>query len=442
MPAIPDYAVYLAFPLAARRLADLRQTASTLELGAARLLGVDLFYRADTDVLLLLLRIDARVASHAAIARLRQAAEMAEAAVLEPARLEEGDRRAFFQEYLPRYPLHLTGFPTVTDALRALSRDLGEHLEAPSAIAPTVGVRFRRGNEWLPGRLKSLGREGLHVVTGAPPRVGDMIDVSVGRASDPLALRCEVVYVTGEQAAAEVGGSGFSARFLLRTAEERQKLEGLLRAEGVSSVRAAPSRREARYPVRLPLTLRSGDVAVQTSARDVSASGMFVDGEAVPGRSFDLQFDIDDATGPVHATARVARRVTPEAARARGIPAGVGVEITATSPDDAERFRAYVERVGRRAHRAVAVATDSARARVLAAHLGAAGYIAYGVDDEAELLRLAAESPPDLVLCSASVRSSRAVRKALAARRVISCALDVDATPASVRGLADAVLLG
>src|SRR5262249_14918639 len=181
---------------------------------------------------------------------------------------------------------------------------------------------------------------------------------------------------------------------------------------------------------------------VQTAARDVSASGMFVDGEAVPGGAFDLQFDIDDATGPVHATARVARRVTPEAARARGIPAGVGVEITATSADDAERFRAFVERVGRRAQRAVAVATDSARARTLAAHLGAAGYIAYGVEDEAELIRLASESPPDLVLCSASVRSSRAVRKALAARRVISCALEIDATPASVRGLADPGLLG
>jgi hypothetical protein len=442
MPAIPEHALYIACPLAKQRLADLHQAAASLEPSAARLLGVDFFYRADTDVLLLLLRLDARGASHTAIARLKQAAEAAELAVLEPARLEEGDRRAFLDDYLPRYPLHLTGFPTVTDALRALSRDLGARLDAPDPAAPPLAIRFRRGSEWQAGRLKSLGREGLHVVTGAPPRVGDVIDISIGRGTEVLELRGEVVYVARDQAGADVGGAGFNARFLLRTNDERHKLEGMLRAEGVGAVRAAPSRREARYPVHWPVIVRSGDQAVQTAALDVSASGMFVGGETVPaGRSFQVQFEIDDATGPVHATATVCRRISPDTARARGIPAGVGVEITASAAD-ADRFRGFVERVGRRAHRAVVVATDAARAKALASHLGAAGYIAYGVEDEAELLRLTAESPPDLVVCSSKLRTSRAVQSALAARRVVSCSLEHDATPASVRGLVDLVLLG
>src|SRR5262249_10585877 len=156
-------------------------------------------------------------------------------------------------------------------------------------------IRFRRGDEWQLGRLKSLTREGMHVVTTAPPRVGDAIDISVG---DSLSLRGEVMHATRAQAAAEVGGSGFSVRFVLRHAEERQGLEALLRAEGVAAVRAAPSRREARYPVRWPLTVSHGERTQATAALDVSASGMFVGGDDLPDRDVGLMFMIDDAEGP------------------------------------------------------------------------------------------------------------------------------------------------
>ena len=438
---IPDYAVYIAIPFASCRQDELRTAAESLELDAARVLGVDLFYRADTDVLLLLVRLDSRGASHAAIERLREAAERADAAVLEPARLDPEDRKSFFQDYLPRYPFHLTGFPTVTEALRAFGRDLGLKQDAPDTGIPPLAVRFRRGDDWQHGRVKSVSREGLHVVTGALPRVGDIVDLSLTQTTERLGLRGEVVYVTRDASVADVGGSGFSARFLLRTGDERQTLDRWLRAEGVSKIRGAPSRCEARYPVKWPLTVRLGEVAVHTAALDVSSHGMFVGGNHIPGRQVDLLFHIDDEKGPLHAGAKVVRRVEPQDAATRGIPAGVGVMLTQIDDPDALRFHSFVDRVARRAHRAVVVATEPARAQVLSAHLQAAGYIAYAVSEPQELIRLATQSPPDMVLCSSVIRRDRAVRQALASKRVLSHALEHDASAVVVRGLVDAVLL-
>ena len=115
--------------------------------------------------------------------------------------------------------------------------------------------------------------------------------------------------------------------------------------------------------------------------------------------------------------------------------------LTQIDDPDALRFHSFVDRVARRAHRAVVVATEPARAQVLSAHLQAAGYIAYAVSEPQELIRLATQSPPDMVLCSSVIRRDRAVRQALASKRVLSHALEHDASAVVVRGLVDAVLL-
>ena len=58
---------------------------------------------------------------------------------------------------------------------------------------------------------------------------------------------------------------------------------------------------------------------------------------------------------PVLATARVARQIPDEVARSRGLEAGIGIEFTALSQKDEQRFAAFVARVGRRAEREVVV---------------------------------------------------------------------------------------
>src|SRR5262249_42798042 len=152
-------------------------------------------------------------------------------------------------------------FPTVADAVRKLSQDLG--IQAEMGLGEGSGprrieVRIRRGEGWSLGRARSLTREGIYVYSGCAPRIGDTREVEIGAGDAGMTLRAEVVHVTYDDAALTVGGSGFGARFLLGGTEERQQLEALVasgRIEGLGTLRSAPARREARYPLRWPVTV-------------------------------------------------------------------------------------------------------------------------------------------------------------------------------------------
>jgi len=77
------YDLFLVCPDAAHRLGALRGVG--LE-AVARTVGVDLYYRVDKDIALLALRLDTRTATHTLLEKLRDEADAAGAAVLEPAR--------------------------------------------------------------------------------------------------------------------------------------------------------------------------------------------------------------------------------------------------------------------------------------------------------------------------------------------------------------------
>jgi PilZ domain-containing protein len=464
MPTLPEYELFLAFPLAAARMAELRQTVLALEVNSAmaRMAGVDVYYRSDTDVMLLGLRFDARTATHTLLARVRAEAEAAEAAVLEPARLPPDEADRFRRMYLPLYSFCLRDFPTVSDAVRSLARDLGlpqgdgpagskDRRAAPAKEheRTTLEVRFRRGDEWQLGRARSLTREGIYVCTGAVPRVGDVVELNLTAGESTLNLRSQVVHVTREDAAAALGNAGFGARFLIDTAEERQRLEAIVQAgrvEGLGTVRPAPPRREARYPIRWPVFIDTKHGSSPGAALDVSCHGLFVSLAGRLAGDVEVSLPIDDLGEPIRASGRVARTIPKDVAQARGVSSGYGIELSGFSPSDETRFRMFVGRIRSRSERTVLVGAAPDRATELTAQLVAAGYVASGVSDPREIVRKAMLSPPDLVLVDQSLdtanRGARALRKALATKNVMTYFLEPNQAPQTLRSLADAALLG
>src|SRR5262245_58474762 len=123
-PSMPSrsYDIYLTFNHAGGEAEELVPLCSSMQVNAAhaRLLGVDLYYRADTDVMILGLRIDANCATGTLLQRVYEDAERIGALVLEPSRLPDEDRRRFMDEHLPSYPLQVHGLPTPGDAIAVL----------------------------------------------------------------------------------------------------------------------------------------------------------------------------------------------------------------------------------------------------------------------------------------------------------------------------------
>lgn len=450
VPPISTYDFFLVFPAAAYRMDQLR----SVGLGAlARLVGVDLYYRAETDLALLALRLDARTATHTLLERLREEAENAGAAVLEPSRLDEDERERFYGDHLVSYPLRVENFPTVVDAVRKLAHDLGVEARMPSADsggAPRrIEVRIRRGEEWMLGRARSLTREGLYVYSGCALREGDPVELRLTAEDTTVTLRAEVVHVTYEDPALTVGGAGFGARFLLGTAEEKQQLETLVasgRVEGLGTLRSAPARREARYPVRWPVAVETPVGRAHVSALDVSRSGMFLAmSTSLTTSHVSLQLPPDEVGTPITVRGRVARQMSGRVAERRGVTAGYGIEIEGFEEGDEKRFQVFVDRVGQRAGRHVVVGANAERAKELVASLVAAGYVATGLSDPADILRRAPATRPDLVLIdptlTATPRGGRTLSRRLAARATLSYQLDANQDERSVRDLADAALL-
>jgi hypothetical protein len=465
------YEVFLVFENAAVDAELLCETASALQTNTAtaRLLGVDLYYRADRDVMMLGLRFDPHAATGALLERVREDADRTGASMLELPRLADEDRRKFMNDYVPHFPLCVRGLPTPGDAVTLFARDLGHAAEfgdsrtsgrgvprgtgpGTEAGRPRLEVHFARGDGWQLGRARNLTREGVYIIAAATPRQGDIVDVKLSSGELCVILRGQVVYVTPEQATEALGAAGFGVRFLLANGEDRQKLEKLVQltlGEGYASIRPAPPRRDVRYPVRWPVTLDLGHACASLAALDVSARGMFVacNAPALP-RTVDVSFEIDDPGAPIQATARVARAVPAEVARLRGVAVGYGLEIVSLTQSDDARFKMFVARVGRRAEKSIIVAAAPTRANQLAAELSAAGYAALSVSEpDLVVQRASVPRPPDLVIVDDSLERQssiavRQMRRALTKIDVQVSFLDGQEDVAGhVRALADAALL-
>jgi hypothetical protein len=444
--------VFLVLPQVEPRLGALLSALEPVSELAMRshLVGVDLYFRAATGTALIALCFDPRVLTTDALANLATRAGRAGAAFVDASRLPERARRRFHEQYLPLYEVRRGGLGSIEEGIGALVAEL---TVSPTSSSDHVEVRYRRGDAWQLARVRSMTREGVSIATGTPPRRGDVVELELSAAGVVLVTRSTVVGVAVGDTATALGAGGFGARFLLVSDEQREKLEEILRILGADKLRSLdppPHRRAARYPVKWPVFVRSTQQRASLSALDVSRHGMFVgcaETMAPLEGPVHVTVPIDDGGTPVLATARVARQIPSAVALSRGLEAGIGIEFTALSQKDEQRFAAFVARVGRRAEREVVVCASAGRLFELTTALSAVGYCTTGVSDPNGLVARTAAGVrvPDLVVLDASAvrdnpKAIHAARRALAVRLVRMMTVDGD-PPVSLRESVDGALL-
>jgi hypothetical protein len=486
--------------------------------------GVDVYYRAASDVALLAIRYDERTLTRERLSWIVDLASGSGIPLLDPARMAEPDRRTFYRTYLASYEIHVeeapgvfealvtlaerTGlsglvdvprFPSPTDlvvepdsstppspssesspsppspplssargplgklsprhqtleirgalplheqARMARSRALGTTgagrdsnadpvsetdaeprtepvrpgaYEALRAAEPSpvmraaqvhIDVRFLRGGQWTPARLRALSVKGAYLVTGAPPRLGDSVHVALGFQNHGALIRGTVYHVTSAADAMSTGSAGFAVRFPSYASPGRTQLVELLthaRAAGVT-IKPPPPRAAVRFPVCWPVQLSTAQGGFQADAMDVSNNGLFV----ATGRSLhagdELTFGVplDDGDSPMTGIARVVRRLSEAEAGPRGLLAGYGLAILDMAEPDRRQWAGFLDRVRRRTEKRVLVGASPTRLEELTAGLTAAGYTVTAGSDPGVLVRLAdlEPRPPDAAVIDISL---------------------------------------
>ncbi len=277
---------------------------------------------------------------------------------------------------------------------------------APTGDPPTVLVRFLRGGQWSPARLRSLSMRGAYLVTGAPPRVNDEVHVALDFAELSTLVRGAVYHVTTSRDAVITGASGFAVRFSTEASPARARLTELLqraRADGVV-IRPPPSRIAMRFPVRWPVQVQGAHGGC-ADALDVSQGGLFVSPPlALGATTVTASIPLDVGDPPIEVRARVARSITPTDAIARGLAPGVGLEIIDMSDGDRVRWQRFLSRVERRSVRTVLVGAAPARLEAITRALTDAGYAVSSSADPGTLIRLADSGPlPDVAVIDDSL---------------------------------------
>ena len=267
-------------------------------------------------------------------------------------------------------------------------------------------MRFLRGGQWSPARLRSLSARGAYLVTGAPPRLGDEVYVALDFDERSALARGVVYHVTSARDATATGSSGFAVRFAAEPSAARTRLLELLqfaRSRGVV-IKPPPSRAAMRFPVRWSVALRNAHPS-HVDALDVSLGGLFV---CAPGLGVDavvgVTVPVDVGDPPIELTTRVARVITLGVAEARGLAPGAGLTITAVSDGDRVRWQRFLARIERRTTRTVVVGAALPRLEAITRVLADAGYAVAPCSDPGSLLRAAERaSLPDAAVIDDSL---------------------------------------
>jgi hypothetical protein len=392
------------------------------------------------------------------MARVSSCAQRTGLLFVDPARLAPMDRTKFLMAMTTRYKKLLVdpGAPTAAldQVLRApLKRAAGTiSPEDPEAL---LVARYRRGEGWQVGRVRSLVGTELTLTTGTPPPVGVFVDVVIGGGESKVSAHAAVVASATTDMALGADPPGFTVRLVVtdeRQAAAIDRFSLSLRQQAQRLLAPPPPRREVRYPVCWPVLLRTSDGAESSaSALDMSLHGMFVTAsrpiESAPSPGVEVDLPIDDGGRSLRARSRVARSLAPAIAQARGLTPGVGLELATLGPRDSQRFGRFVQRIGRRSTAHILVAATLERASPILAELVAAGYGASHAASPSELCaRLGAGvRPPELVLIDISLsRADRgvdnAIERLLAQRGLMHSRISEEA-PGEVRALADLSLL-
>ncbi len=273
-----------------------------------------------------------------------------------------------------------------------------------------IDVRFLRGGQWVPARLRSLSARGAYLVTGAPPRLADAVHVALGFGQWGAMVRGLVHHVTTAEDAATTGSSGFAVRFPQDDTPARRQLIELLRRarEAGVTIKPPPPRGAVRFPVLWPIRVGSGAAGFAADALDLSASGMFLAASRVlDDRELRFRLPLENGDAPICGCARIMRHLDDEAAAERGLRSGFGVHIVELGGRDERRYRELLDRIRRRTDKCVVVGASAEYLNALVDGLTAVGYSVTASSDPGVLVRLADLEPrgPDVAIIDKSMSS-------------------------------------
>ncbi len=348
-------------------------------------------------------------------------------ACADPPQRARGKRRKTVRHpTMPETPIALAKTPTPPPIppkrrrIRKVADGSGPNpVIGPSAtVTPALEVRYLRGREWTPARLRSLSLKGAELVAGALPRVGDSIRIALHFAGQHAAIAGIVRCITTVDDASATGSSGFTLGFLQVDSAERRQLVKLLkhaRAAG-ATIKPPPSRVEARLPLNWPIRIGAPGGGFTADAIDLSSRGMFVaTARQLETTELTFRFPLDNGEPSVYGRVRVARHLDSATALERGLSTGYGFTIIELGEHERDRFSGFVSRLRLRNDRRVMVGAAAPRLNEIGSALHSVGYTVLGDSDPRMLVELIhRQAPPDVVVIDSTFAARGSGRNQLA----------------------------
>ena len=204
-------------------------------------------------------------------------------------------------------------------------------------------IRFAAGTQAVQTTTRELGEGGVYIRCLTPPAVGARLRMKLYLPGGPLDAEIQgVVRETSE--------AGFWAEFLELGPAERARILRLIDRKprpaqpiGAVALQSAPAdaRTFPRYSARFAVRFANVQDFVLQYAANISAGGVFVETSSPPPMDSVMRvaMELPGGGAPVEAQAVVVHRVTPEQARQRNTPAGVGVQFV----DADDKFRERID---------------------------------------------------------------------------------------------------
>ena len=219
-----------------------------------------------------------------------------------------------------------------------------------------IPVRFATRNIAVQTTTRGLSAEGVLVRCLEAPPVGTALSVKLYLPGSREGVQVEAVV----REMAPLGSEpGFWAEFTgLRDSERAQIVEAVARREraaeavpiGAVAVHPAgedPRRAFPRYPASFPVRFATVQDFVLEDAANISAGGVFVCTEDPPPLKavVKIEMELPGVTDRVPARGVVVHRVTPQEAKARGTPAGMGVQFVDADDEFRDRINAAIDHI-------------------------------------------------------------------------------------------------
>ena len=213
-------------------------------------------------------------------------------------------------------------------------------------------IRFAFGTQAVQTTTRELSSTGVYVRCLTPPPAGERVRMKLYLPGAPLDVELEGVV----REPAEGREAGFWAEFVgVRPAEQARIAELLEQKERAPSAKpigavalqpaATDGRTFPRFNARFAVRFADVQDFVLQYAANISAGGVFVETSEPPEMDSVMRVSLELPGGgaPVEAKAVVVHRVTPEQARQRNTPAGVGVQFVDASDAFRDRIDRYIE---------------------------------------------------------------------------------------------------